>query len=128
EVSPDLFWNSSSGGGWNSDLYCYYEDFGWSSIYCGIEVYDDEFMDWDMTDVSKNSVPTGEWVHVALVFDDGTLRLFVDGVAGTTAAPSGAVSSALDNVTTSTLRLGVGYMMGATNDWKIDEFRFTQGE
>jgi hypothetical protein len=75
--------------------------------------------DWS----TPSSIPINQWVHLAASRNNGTIRLFVNGVAQFTSA------SASDNLTQVTTQFTVGGQDGSTGDFNgyIDDLRVTKG-
>ena len=72
--------------------------------------------------VLSGSLPTGEWSHVALACENGTVRLFINGVLASSASLS------LASVAGAPLIIGAGWYDPATRgaDCYIDELRITK--
>src|SRR5262249_36833522 len=64
------------------------------------------------------AVPVNAWTHLAWTFDGTTMRMFVDGVQGSTQALSGAAAGS-----TGALRIGGNAVWGEYFKGQIDEVR-----
>lgn len=69
---------------------------------------------------SVGTVPTGQWVHLAMVNDGGTIRLFIDGQPDGSAAISGTPQSISEDLT-------IGMALNVSLNGWMDDIRITRG-
>ena len=82
----------------------------------------------DVSALGTSALPVSAWTHLAVTFDGGTLRLYVNGVQVGTQAVSGTLRTSADALTIGGNTVWAEWFAGLIDEVRIYNRALTQGE